>query len=234
MPAKGHSRRRRAGRGSSAHVRTTPKPAVSSRPWRAAPDNRNIPKTSPDRPQARSLATALPEGALARGLACPTALSTPDGVGIPLKTHHPRGSKLHAHRGGQFWTPIDTIPQQPSSNRGRSIKPPCAETSPRRTGFRRQNLAARARARSRPIARSLGWLPACGRGIFLRCNNVSSAHYDKARRNGRAAAPQARAISVPPHRMPAWKASATWRCRSGSRNCDARSSRQEDAQATSN
>jgi hypothetical protein len=98
---------------------------------------------------------------------------------------------------------------------GPNIKPPCADASRRRRAPARAR--ARATARSPPSARSPEW-PRAGNGeIVPRSNTVSSAHFDKARRDAPAAARQARAISVPLPPMPALKAIATWKCRSESR-----------------
>jgi hypothetical protein len=91
----------------------------------------------------------------------------------------------------------------------RRIKPPCAGDR-RRPGEPAPRPRPSAAARSRPIARSSGWLRADGRGIALRRNSVASARCDAARGNARTCARQERATSARPRRVHGQVAVPTW------------------------
>jgi hypothetical protein len=90
----------------------------------------------------------------------------------------------------------------------RRIKPPCAGDR-QRPG----ELAPRLRpsaARSRPIARSSGWLRADVRGIALHRSNAASARCDAARGNARTCARRERATCARPRRVHGQAAVPTW------------------------
>jgi hypothetical protein len=89
------------------------------------------------------------------------------------------------------------------------IKPPCAGDR-RRPGDWAPRLRPSAAARSRPIARSSGWLRADGRGIALHRSNAASARCDAARGNARTCARRERATCARPPRVHGQAAVPTW------------------------
>ena len=101
----------------------------------------------------------------------------------------------------------------------RQFKPPCGGACGQveLLGRRHHPTAA---ARSRPIARSIGWLRAYDKGIAPRCNNASTARCNRARKNVRSDVPRAVAISGRPRRVHARGAVPTWMSQTLVATCD--------------